>query len=116
MTRQTITEILSDIRSDHNIFNPDQEPYYRALTEAINIINNKEEKKMSGNEGRPVKVVGVAGFDGMPGVFHEFGARTYISKKSSTPMVEPIGIIEVDGGRVIQLSIGKFVFTDKKGE
>lgn len=67
------------------------------------------------SELRPVKIVGVGIYDGKLGWFHCFGTRSYTPKNpKGQVMQEPIGIIELESGKVLQLSVGRFEFLDSK--
>ena len=60
---------------------------------------------------RPVKIMNVAIYDGKFGWFHCFGTRTFTTKKG-VPTQEVVGVIELEDGKVIQLSTNRFQFLD----
>ena len=65
------------------------------------------------NEMRPVEIINVAVYDGKKGWFHGFGTRSYISKKAGGGIMhEVVGVVELEDGRVLQLSVGRFKFLD----
>lgn len=64
------------------------------------------------NELRPVEIINVAVYDGKKGWFHCFGERSYLSKKGGV-MHEIVGVVELEDGKVLQLSIGRFKFLDR---
>ena len=61
---------------------------------------------------RPVKIFNVAVYDGKLGWFHTFGQRTFTRKGICE--VETVGIIELEDGKIIQLSTNRFKFLDAK--
>ena len=63
---------------------------------------------------RPVRIEKVAVYDGKLGWFHCFGTRTFISKKDGAVTYEVVGVIELENGKVIQLSTNRFVFLDPR--
>lgn len=63
---------------------------------------------------RPVRIEKVQIYDGKLGWFHCFGTRTFKSKKDGALTQETVGIIELENGRVIQLSTNRFVFLDPR--
>lgn len=64
------------------------------------------------NNLRPVRIENVAVYDGKLGWFHGFATRTFTSKKTNTATCEVVGVIELENGRIIQLSTNRFVFLD----
>ena len=60
---------------------------------------------------RPVKIFNVAVYDGMKGWFHGFGTRTLTGKKGNL-IEEVVGVIELENGKIIQLSTNRFRFLD----
>ena len=66
------------------------------------------------NNLRPVRIENVAIYDGKLGWFHCFGTRQFMSKKNGGLTQEVVGVIELENGRVIQLSTNRFVFLDPK--
>lgn len=66
------------------------------------------------NSLRPVRIENVAVYDGKLGWFHTFGTRSFTSKKTGGVTYELVGIIELENGKLIQLSTNRFVFLDPK--
>ena len=67
------------------------------------------------NELRPVVIQNVAVYDGKKGWFHTFGTRSYVSKKAGGGIMhEAVGIVELEDGKILQLSVGRFRFLDPK--
>lgn len=62
---------------------------------------------------RPVKIFNVAVYEGMAGWFHQFGQRTLTGKKGNL-IEEVVGVIELEDGKIIQLSTNRFKFLDSK--
>ncbi len=60
---------------------------------------------------RPVEIFNVAVYDGMKGWFHGFGSRTLTGKKGNL-IEEVVGVIELENGKIIQLSTNRFRFLD----
>lgn len=58
---------------------------------------------------RKVKIKNVTFYDGKIGYFHGFFTRTYSDKKKGL-LNEVVGVIELEDGKVIQLSINRFEF------
>ena len=44
MNNEDIITILSDIRAGYNCFHSDEEPYYKALCEAIEVLKRSKQK------------------------------------------------------------------------
>jgi hypothetical protein len=68
---------------------------------------------MPGINLRPVTIFNVAVYDGKKGWFHGFGQRTLTGKKGNL-IEEVVGIIELEDGKIIQLSTNRFKFLDTK--
>lgn len=68
---------------------------------------------MPGINLRPVTIFNVAVYDGKKGWFHGFGQRTLTGKKGNL-IEEVVGIIELEDGKIIQLSTNRFKFLDSK--
>ena len=62
---------------------------------------------------RPVEIFNVAVYDGKKGWFHGFGSRTLTGKKGNL-IEEVVGVIELEDGKIIQLSTNRFKFLDTK--
>lgn len=62
---------------------------------------------------RPVVISNVAVYDGKKGWFHGFGSRTLTGKKGNL-IEEVVGVIELEDGKIIQLSTNRFRFLDSK--
>mgnify|MGYP006873007449 CR=1 FL=1 len=62
---------------------------------------------------RPVRIFNVAVYDGKKGWFHGFGTRTLTGKKGNL-IEEVVGVIELEDGKIIQLSTNRFKFLDSK--
>lgn len=62
---------------------------------------------------RPVEIFNVAVYDGKKGWFHGFGTRTLTGKKGNL-IEEVVGVIELEDGKIIQLSTNRFKFLDSK--
>lgn len=62
---------------------------------------------------RPVEIFNVAVYDGKKGWFHGFGTRTLTGKKGNL-IEEVVGVIELEDGKIIQLSTNRFKFLDTK--
>ena len=62
---------------------------------------------------RPVEIFNVAVYEGKKGWFHGFGTRTLTGKKGNL-IEEVVGVIELEDGKIIQLSTNRFKFLDSK--
>lgn len=62
---------------------------------------------------RPVEIFNVAVYEGKKGWFHGFGSRTLTGKKGNL-IEEVVGVIELEDGKIIQLSTNRFKFLDSK--
>lgn len=62
---------------------------------------------------RPVQIMNVAIYDGMRGRFHGFHERTVSTKKTGN-IIEVVGLVELEDGRILQLSTNRFKFLDSE--